>query len=189
MLDGDLVPRRVVSSQPCSRIQRRRARATSARLHSSARRLFLKVTPWRAKKRDNALRLAEIRRLRSIEMSSFNVRFLCLLMRARICCEYFSNGEVLPTRGIGLHVPSLRKRCSQRIAELALTYRGLHPLESAALSRRTPIPDVRTTSRRKTLIRLIGTGEARVAHHTKNSSKATCGHSGMPAIRNASAIN
>src|SRR6201987_1507927 len=32
--------RRVVSSQPCSRIQRRRARATSARLRSSARRLF-----------------------------------------------------------------------------------------------------------------------------------------------------
>src|ERR1700739_3592013 len=32
--------RRAVSSQPCSRIQRRRARATSARLRSSARRLF-----------------------------------------------------------------------------------------------------------------------------------------------------
>ena len=32
--------RRVVSSQPCSRIQRRRARATSARLRSVARRLF-----------------------------------------------------------------------------------------------------------------------------------------------------
>ena len=37
--------RRVVSSQPCSRIQRRRARATSARLRSSARRLFLNVMP------------------------------------------------------------------------------------------------------------------------------------------------
>src|SRR6476659_9621938 len=32
--------RRVVSSQPCSRTQRRRARATSARLRSAARRLF-----------------------------------------------------------------------------------------------------------------------------------------------------
>src|ERR1700747_2365584 len=30
----------VLSSHPCSRIQRRRARATSARLRSSARRLF-----------------------------------------------------------------------------------------------------------------------------------------------------
>src|SRR5215831_6110438 len=34
--------RRLVSSQPCSRIQRRRARATSARLRSSARRAFFK---------------------------------------------------------------------------------------------------------------------------------------------------
>src|SRR6516164_203795 len=34
--------RRVVSSQPCSRIQRRRARATSARFRSSACRLFFK---------------------------------------------------------------------------------------------------------------------------------------------------
>src|SRR5262249_60084843 len=34
--------RRVESSQPCSRIQRRRARATSARLRSSARKLFFK---------------------------------------------------------------------------------------------------------------------------------------------------
>src|SRR5215475_11152570 len=34
--------RRAVSSQPCSRIQRRRARATSARCRSAARRLFFK---------------------------------------------------------------------------------------------------------------------------------------------------
>src|SRR5215472_2792019 len=53
--------RRAVSSQPCSRIQRRRARATSARCRSAARRLFLNVMPWRAKKRDSALRLAETR--------------------------------------------------------------------------------------------------------------------------------
>src|SRR3974390_136466 len=46
--------RRVVSSQPCSRIQRRRARATSARLRSAARRLFFKgnaVTSEEARKR------------------------------------------------------------------------------------------------------------------------------------------
>src|SRR5215470_99749 len=98
--------RRAVSSQPCSRIQRRRARATSARLRSSARRLFLNVTPWRAKKRDSALRLAEIRRLRSIETSSFNVRSRCSPIRSRICCEYFSNGDAPPPRGIGSNVPS-----------------------------------------------------------------------------------
>src|SRR5262249_21963011 len=49
--------RRVVSSQPCSRIQRRRAPATSARLRSAARWLFLKVMPWRAKNRESTLRL------------------------------------------------------------------------------------------------------------------------------------
>ena len=41
--------RRAGSSKPCSRTQRRRARATSARLRSAARRLFLTVMPWRAK--------------------------------------------------------------------------------------------------------------------------------------------
>jgi hypothetical protein len=49
------------------------------------------VMPWRAKNRDSALRLAEIRRLCSIETSSFNVRSRCLRIRARICGEYFYN--------------------------------------------------------------------------------------------------
>jgi hypothetical protein len=43
--------------------------------------------PWRAKNRDSALRLAEIRRLRRIETSSFNVRSRCSPIRARICFE------------------------------------------------------------------------------------------------------
>ena len=124
--------RRVVSSQPCSRIQRRRARATLARLRSAARRLFLKVMPWRAKKRESALRLPGIRRLCSTETIPFNVRFRCPRTRARICCEYFSKGEVLPPRGIGSQTPSSRKRCIQRIAELALTWNG------SAASRRDP---------------------------------------------------
>src|SRR3974377_1598957 len=54
-------------------------------------------------------------------------------MSARICREYFSNGEVLPPRGMGLQVPSSRKRCSQRIAELALTS------NCSAAPRREPI--------------------------------------------------
>src|SRR5215469_7890894 len=84
-------------------------------------RFFLKVMPCRAKKRDSALRLAKIRRLRRTETSSFSVRSRCSRITARICCEYFSNGDVPPPRGIGSHVPSSRKRCTQRIAELALT--------------------------------------------------------------------
>jgi hypothetical protein len=58
-----------------------------------------------------------MRRLCSAEAISFNVRSGC----AQICSEYLSNGDVLPPRGIGSEVPSSRKRCTQRIAELALT--------------------------------------------------------------------
>src|ERR1700693_1857633 len=38
-------------------------------------------------------------------------------MRARICRECFSNGEVLPPLGMGSKVPVSRKRCTHRIAE------------------------------------------------------------------------
>jgi hypothetical protein len=77
--------------------------------------------PWRAKNRDSALRLTGMRRLCSAEAISFNVRSGCAPIRAQICSEYLSNGEVLPPRRIGSEVPSSRKRCTQRIAELALT--------------------------------------------------------------------
>jgi hypothetical protein len=40
---------------------------------------------------------------------------------ARIWRAYFSNGDVLPPRGMDSQVPSSRKRCTQRMAELALT--------------------------------------------------------------------
>src|SRR4029077_8634518 len=54
---------------------------------------------WRAKKRDSALRLPGSRRLRSAETISSSVK--SGLMSARICCEYISNGEGLPPRGVG----------------------------------------------------------------------------------------
>jgi hypothetical protein len=38
--------------------------------------------------------------------------------------------------------------------------------------RKVPIPDMRTTSRRRAPIRLIGTDEARIPHHSKNTSDA-----------------
>src|ERR1700676_2703021 len=41
-----------------------------------------------------------------------------------------------------------------------------------------PIPDMRTTSRRRAPIRLIGTDEARIPHHSKNTSDA-------PSLRHA----
>jgi hypothetical protein len=45
---------RAGSSNPCARIQRRRARGTSARSRCAACRLFLTVMSWRAKKRESA---------------------------------------------------------------------------------------------------------------------------------------
>ena len=82
---------------------------------------FLTVMPWRAKKRDNALRLPGIRRLCSAETISRRVRSGCSPIKARICSACSPNGEVLPPRGIGSAVPSSRKRSTHLIAELTLT--------------------------------------------------------------------
>src|SRR6266849_4509052 len=70
---------------------------------------FLTVMPWRAKNRESALRLPAIRRLCSAKTISSSVKSGCSLMRARIRCVCFSNGEVLPPRDIGSEVPSSRK--------------------------------------------------------------------------------
>jgi hypothetical protein len=64
------------------------------------------VMSWRAKNRDSALRLAEIRRLRRIETSSSNVRSLCSPIRARIRCEYFSRRSL---HGASVHTSHLRE--------------------------------------------------------------------------------
>jgi hypothetical protein len=55
-----------------------------------------------------------------------------LAVKGENLLQYFSNGEVLPPRGIGSQVPSSQKRCIQRIAELALTW------NCSAASRRDP---------------------------------------------------
>jgi hypothetical protein len=89
--------RRAESSQPCSRIQRRRARATSARFRSAARKLFLTVMPWRAKKRDSALRLPRIRRLCSTATISSNVRSGCSRLRARSAAIFLQRGSAPST--------------------------------------------------------------------------------------------
>ena len=65
------------SNMPCSRIQRRRARATSARFCSAARRLFLKLILCRSKKRHTALRLPAIRRLRIATTISSSIKSGC----------------------------------------------------------------------------------------------------------------
>ena len=92
---------RAGSSIPCSRIQRRRARATSARCRSAACRLFLRVIPWRSRKRQSELRLVRIRRLRSSATVSTKVRSGCWAIRSSICSANSSSGEMLPPRGFG----------------------------------------------------------------------------------------
>src|SRR5262249_40455272 len=72
---------RAGSNMPCSRIQRRRARATSARFCSAAYRVFLKLMLRRAKNRHTALRLPAIRRLRIAATISSSVRSGWLAIR------------------------------------------------------------------------------------------------------------
>src|SRR3981189_842916 len=94
---------------------------------------FLMVMPWRAKNRESALRLPGIRRLRSVETISFSVRSDCSLMRARICRECFSNGEVLPPRSMASESPVFPKALhpSDRRTDADLKLFGRFPSRSS----------------------------------------------------------
>jgi hypothetical protein len=80
-----------------------------------------------------ALRLPRTRRFCSAQTISFDVMSGCAPISTRICRECFSNGEVLPPRRINSVVPSSRKRCTHRTAELKLTS------NSSPASRRDPL--------------------------------------------------
>jgi hypothetical protein len=69
--------RRAGLNTPCSRIQHRRAHATSSRYCSVARRRFLKQVLCRSKNRETALRLPEIRCLCSAATISSSDRSGC----------------------------------------------------------------------------------------------------------------
>src|SRR6202035_310965 len=62
---------------------------------------FLKVIPWRSRKRQSELRLVRIRRLRSSATVSTKVRSGCWAIRSSICSANSSSGETLPPRGFG----------------------------------------------------------------------------------------
>src|SRR5215472_9930390 len=98
--------RRVVSSQPCSRIQRRRARATSARLRSAARRLFFE--------RD-AVASEEARRRAAAPWDTSPMQYRDDLIQRKVPLfaaqgedlpRILLQGEVLPPRGVGSQTPS-----------------------------------------------------------------------------------
>ena len=109
---------RAGSSMPCSRLQRRRARATSARFCSAACRLFLKLTLCRSKKRWRALRLPGMPCLAMTARISSRVKSGCLAIRAKIQSECSSNGETLPPLRFGAALPVSLQRWHHRITEL-----------------------------------------------------------------------
>jgi len=112
---------RAGSNMPCSRIQRRRARATFARSCSAARRLFLKLILWCLKKRHTALRLPAILRLCIGATISSSVRSACRPISANKKAACASSGEMLPPLGLGAKLPVARRRCIHLVAELGLT--------------------------------------------------------------------
>src|SRR5215471_4627604 len=111
-------------------IKRRRARATSARSCSVARRLFLTVTLCRSKNRQTAVRLPGIRCLRIATTISSKVRSGCSATRANSHSTCPSNGDVLPPLSFALAFPVSYQRCNHLTAELALR------LKLSAVSRR-----------------------------------------------------
>ena len=82
---------------------------------------FLKVMSCRMKKRDKALRLPTIRRLRIAATASSNVRSGCSAISANNQLACSSKGETLPPLGFAAELPSSRQRRSQLITVLGLT--------------------------------------------------------------------
>lgn len=143
-----------VSSKPCSLIQRRRARATSARSCSAARRLFfLKLMSWRSRNRQSVLRLPGIPHLRMASASSSSILSGCSLTSVRSLSVWSSRGERLPPHGLGAHLPSRSQDCSHLTAELALTSN-----RSAASRREAPSPTAAITRSRKSAEQALGIG-------------------------------
>jgi hypothetical protein len=132
---------RVGSNMLCSRIQRRRACATSGRSCFAARRLFFKLTPWRGNNRQTVLRLPTIRRLCIATRTSSSVKSGCAPIRASSQPACFSSGERLPPVGLAATLPVLCQRCIHLTAEL-----GVHLKPFGRLtSRRTRFDRVQHT--------------------------------------------
>jgi hypothetical protein len=94
---------RVESSVPCSRIQRRRDLPVPAPPRAG---FFLNLILCRANNRHSAVRLPAIRRLRITASTSSSVKSGCFAIKASNQFACFSNGEVLPPRGMAVALPS-----------------------------------------------------------------------------------
>jgi hypothetical protein len=80
---------------------------------------FLTLIPCRSKKRQTALQLPAIRRLRIATTTSSSVKSGCSATSTSSHCACSSNGEVLPPLGLAAKLPVSSQRCLHSIAALA----------------------------------------------------------------------
>ena len=113
---------RAGSSTPCSRIQRRRARATSGRCRSAACRLFFNgdaVAIEKPKERATAGSNPSLTQLcNSLDQSQ--IRLFGTNSR-KSSPRTLPAAKLLPPRGFGAALPSSRQRCSHLTADATLT--------------------------------------------------------------------
>src|SRR4029077_632025 len=74
-----------------------------------------------SRKRQSALRLVRIRRLRSSASVSTRVRSGCSAITDKISVANSSSGEMLPPRGFAAALLSSRQRCTHLTADATLT--------------------------------------------------------------------
>jgi len=108
----------------CSRHAVAGAGAHAPRPLDAARRragFFLKLIPWRRKKRATALRLPGIRAAFLATTTSSNVKSGCAAIRFKNHFAYLSNRDTLPPLGFAATLPVSRHRRIQLMIVLGLT--------------------------------------------------------------------
>ena len=132
---------RAGSSMPCSRLQRRWARATSARFCSAACRLFFKADIVSIKETLESAPTAGDALFSHDGENLLEGQIRLLAIRAKIQSECSSNGETLPPLRFGAALPVSLQRWHHRITELTPT------LNISAISRRDPPLSTASTAR------------------------------------------
>src|ERR1700730_6419344 len=135
---------RAGSSRPCSRIQHRRARATSARCCSAARRLFFKGDVMTVKEPPERAPTASDSPLAQCREDFTQCEIRLFVDKGQYHGRVLSSRDVLPPRGFGAELPLSCQRCNHLTAVLAATSKA-----SAAARRDTPHTTVSITRSRK----------------------------------------
>src|SRR5712691_13034727 len=108
-------------SKPCSRIQRRRARATSARCCSAAYRLFFEADIVAKEEAPHGAATTGIPAAFLATTTSSNVKSGRAAIRFKNHFARFSNRDTLPPLGFAAALPVSHQRRSQLMTELGLT--------------------------------------------------------------------